>query len=277
MLRFVFAALVVILDQFFKRWIVITLELHENIAIIPGVIGLTRVENTGAAFSILADQRWLLAAIAFLAAIVFVFILLRYNEGFWGALGLAAVLGGTVGNMIDRIFSGHVIDMFRTEFIDFAIFNIADIFITLGALTFCVYFIYSSATSKKSPDAHIGRVAAGYTEEMYGQYESDDETGMSDYGDFSDTKVFPSRPHGQRPVTPPGDYMPGPEPPAYSDDTSEQPFYSDPALEQPDNTSSVLDVFAAIESELDDLDAINDYDLDNVLREYGFEDDKGPE
>jgi len=121
MLCFLFAALIVALDQFFKQWILRTLEVGESgPAIIPGVLGLTRWENDGAMLNILSGQQWLLAAIALGAAVVLVMILLRYNEGFWGTIGLAAVLGGTIGNLADRIFNdGKVVDMFETLFMRF--------------------------------------------------------------------------------------------------------------------------------------------------------------
>ena len=147
MLCFVFAALVVLLDQLFKRWVVITLMVGEETVVVNGLLNLLHVENSGAAFSILPDHRWLLAAISFVAALVLIAILLRYNEGFWGTLGLASVLGGAVGNLIDRVFHGYVVDMFRFPFMEFAIFNIADIFITLGMITFCIFFIITSFRS----------------------------------------------------------------------------------------------------------------------------------
>ena len=152
MLRFIFSILVVLLDQFFKRWIVITLDVGQETSVIPGLLSLFHLQNTGAAFSFMADQRWMLAGIQFAAAFVLIMILLRYTDGFWGTLGLAAVLGGTIGNLIDRVFLGYVVDMFRFLFVDFAIFNIADIFITLGFATFLIHFIVSSFRSDKKRD-----------------------------------------------------------------------------------------------------------------------------
>ncbi|MCL1835150.1 MAG: signal peptidase II [Oscillospiraceae bacterium] len=147
MLCFVFSALVVALDQLFKHWIGILMETGGRAAervIIPGILSLTYTENYGAAFSILSGKRWLLAAIMFVCIIILIGILLRYNEGFWGTLGLSAILGGAVGNLVDRVFNGYVVDMFQFKFIDFAIFNVADIFITLGGITFCVFFVVTS-------------------------------------------------------------------------------------------------------------------------------------
>jgi len=146
MLRFVFAALVLALDQLFKHWITLTLEVGERgPVVIPGILGLMHLENDGAMLNILSGQQWLLAGIAFVVSIALVMILLRYNEGFMGTLGLSAVLGGALGNLWDRLFNdGSVVDMFETLFINFPIFNIADIFITLGMLTFLIHFIILS-------------------------------------------------------------------------------------------------------------------------------------
>jgi signal peptidase II len=160
-LIFVFSALIAVLDQFFKRWIVITHTVGEETVLIPGILSLFRLHNPGAAFGFLAGQPWwLLAGVQFIAAIVLVMIILRYTEGFWG-IGLAAVLGGTIGNLIDRIFTfnadfpHHVVDMFRFTFIDFAIFNIADVFITMGFLVFLIHFIVITFKSDKNKAAPV--------------------------------------------------------------------------------------------------------------------------
>ena len=293
MLCFVFAALIVILDQFFKRWIVITLELHEQMDILPGVLGLTHIQNKGAAFSILADQRWLLAGIAFIATIVLIFILLRYTEGFWGTLGLAAVLGGTVGNLIDRVFHGYVVDMFRTLFIDFAIFNIADIFITLGFITFCIHFIVSSIKSARRDDVLSEPPYYDDIEEedQYSDYDSPDNNELADYNDVTFTDGIPA--HEEQADSPeridavitaleimtPERIIDSKFP---EDIQSSQPTeYFVPAqeilasdsfidAELPEDVSSALGALEALESE---LGTVGDYDMDELLREYGFEDE----
>ena len=168
MLIFLFSALIVLTDQFFKHWIVLTHAVGEETVLIPGVFSLFRLHNPGAAFGFLAGQPWwLLAAIQLLAAIVLVMIILRYTEGFWGSLGLASVLGGTVGNLIDRvnIFAEQpntVTDMFRFTFIDFAIFNIADVFITMGFLIFLIHFIALTFKPKNNEEALIDGDDADY-------------------------------------------------------------------------------------------------------------------
>ena len=152
MLIFVFSALVALLDQLFKHWVVRAIPLRETMDLIPGVIGLTQLHNYGAAFGIFSGMRWELVGVKVLCIFILIFILLRYNEGFFATLGLGAVLGGAVGNLIDRVFHGYVVDMFELQFINFAVFNIADIFITVGGITFVIFYIISSVKSAKKKD-----------------------------------------------------------------------------------------------------------------------------
>ena len=291
MLCFVFAALVVVLDQFFKRWIVITLSAGGENVIVPGILSLIYVENTGAAFSILADQRWLLSGIAFAAAIVLILILLRYTEGFWGSLGLAAVLGGTIGNLIDRVFQGYVVDMFRTLFMNFAIFNIADIFITMGFAVFCIHFIASTIRTARDERDALREARADDDVDFYDSYDLPDGKDMPDYEDFSDTKVVTSTRTVTRPADPPPEYsnieaivdvyspkMPEPQPEpdtGRSEPSSWQEYYEPEPRPQPKgDITSALEALSALDALEHELSSIDDYDVDKMLREYGFEEDK---
>jgi len=287
MLCFVFAALVVLLDQFFKRWIVLTLEVKERMELIPGLIGLTHIPNTGAAFSILADKRWLLAGIAFVASVVLVFILLRYTEGFWGTLGLSAVLGGAVGNLIDRVIHGHVIDMFETQFMEFAIFNVADIFITLGFMTFCIHFIITSFKTAKREKEELQRIAAEQTEDQDEMYEYPEELGQPDFDEFSDsdTKVIPSgrteQRYSARRGIEPESYLPEQDSLVYLEQPPEQDQkepvswrdYYEPTPEPSEEATSALDAISALDALESELGLGGDLDVDKLLQEYGFEDD----
>lgn len=143
LLPFVFAALIVAADQLFKWWIVAVLPLGGVSPLIPGVISLTHVRNTGAAFSLLEQHTWLLTAIsAVFALLIAVLLAIRYFRHPVAVWSVAAVLGGAIGNLIDRVRYSYVVDMFMTEFMDFAVFNIADIFITCGGLLFCGWLIW---------------------------------------------------------------------------------------------------------------------------------------
>lgn len=138
--------LVLILDQASKWLVLLALEPYESVALLPGV-HLTLLFNTGAAFSLLAEaggwQRWLFVALALGASAALTVWLLRLRRGeHWLALGLAFLIGGALGNLIDRILFGHVVDFIQVwlPFIPLAIFNpwpafnIADSAISIGAV-----------------------------------------------------------------------------------------------------------------------------------------------
>ncbi|TAN53755.1 MAG: lipoprotein signal peptidase [Methylococcaceae bacterium] len=139
MLRWVgLSLLVLVLDQLSKLWIDQHFELHESLNLLP-VFNLTYVRNTGAAFSLLGDaggmQRWLFMGLALLASGVLARMLWQLEAGrYWQAVALSLLLGGAVGNLIDRIVYGYVIDFF--DFYlgawHFAVFNVADSAITVG-------------------------------------------------------------------------------------------------------------------------------------------------
>ena len=264
MLCFVFALLVVLLDQFIKRWAVLTIALKERVEFIPGFVGFTYEQNKGAAFSILSDHRWLLILIAVIAVLLLIAILLRYREGFWGTLGLAAVLGGTIGNLVDRLLLGYVVDIFEFRFMTFAIFNVADIFITVGGITFLLAFIFSSfktdpADKKLSGNESDEPVPDIYsvTEDQIGlydfQYGEEDSDPVSEIlNSISNTTVSGSVRQNE---------------PGYTADQ-----YSGTVTPSEDMLAS-LGVLSGLEQELQALGNIDDYDLDELLREYGFEDD----
>ena len=270
MLCFVFAVLVALLDQFFKRWILLTLLVDESRDLLPGIVSLTNVSNPGAAFSMLAGQRWLLAGIAFVAVLLLIAILLRYNDGFWGTLGLSAVLGGAIGNLVDRVSYGYVVDMFNLEFMHFYIFNIADIFITLGGITFLIHFIVITIKPKKSDEAVFEDVSSNTLSASSPQVE--DQIGLYDFQYGEDT-IDRDKPASNNEF---GDgasleQHPGSEP-------SLSEYYSNPDLnvgapDMSEGYSSAFDALSELEDELRETEALEEYDVDALLREYGFEDD----
>ncbi|MDR2590147.1 MAG: signal peptidase II [Oscillospiraceae bacterium] len=279
MIIFLFSALIAALDQFFKHYVsrtipLPTVGLAEGPVLIPGVLGLTRLENDGAMLNILSGQQWLLAGIAFIAAVVLIMILLRYNEGFWGSLGLAAVLGGTVGNLIDRIFNdGKVVDMFRTLFINFPIFNIADVFITLGFATFLAHFIYLTF----KPSNKDGVLDANGSDDVEYIAEPDDiiyeeEVQVSPIPADYATVATIEAPVSQAYAQPVQAVSSQPEPSANVDESSDMSLESimKEYESTTDTTPDISFTMEAIEAELGSLDDIN---LDDVLREYGLDDD----
>jgi signal peptidase II len=133
------SAAVIALDQLSKAVIERTLGLYQSIAVLP-VLEITRLHNTGAAFSFLADaagwQRWLFTALAFIVSAALV-IWLRRIDGAARVLAsaVALILAGALGNVIDRLRLGHVIDFVHAHWGEhyFPAFNIADSAITIGA------------------------------------------------------------------------------------------------------------------------------------------------
>ena len=129
------SALLIGIDQLVKRWAYVSLRPTDGIPLIPGLIGLRYAENTGAAFSVFSGSTLLLTLISLIVCIALVVWLVRRPEMKWTLrLPLSVVLAGGVGNLIDRAMYGYVVDMFEFQFIRFAIFNVADICITLGAI-----------------------------------------------------------------------------------------------------------------------------------------------
>lgn len=144
------AALVLILDQLTKYYFNSTFELGESVDVIAPVLNWTLAYNYGAAFSFLADaggwQKWFFSGLAALVAI-FLVIYLRGvpRQAKLLSAGLAMVLGGAVGNLIDRLIHGHVIDFIHVHYYDvwhYPVFNIADIGITMGVTLIIIDMLF---------------------------------------------------------------------------------------------------------------------------------------
>ncbi len=139
-----FAVAIAAVDQWTKYLVVQNIPLYGSVEAIPGLFHLTYVRNDGAAFSVLGGAQWLFALI-FLALTVAIFY-----EYFKKPLPftkferwmIAAVYGGGIGNMIDRLRLKYVVDMIAVDFVDFAVFNVADSFITCGCIALAVSLIF---------------------------------------------------------------------------------------------------------------------------------------
>lgn len=123
------AAAVIVLDQLTKY---LARGITADIPLIPGVIGLTYAENTGMAFSLFSGRSWLLGLISAAVIIVGWLILRRYRLGALSGISAMLMLGGAAGNMIDRLMQGYVVDMIEVLLFRFAIFNVADMALTVG-------------------------------------------------------------------------------------------------------------------------------------------------
>ena len=135
---------VVVADQLSKLWIVNNLPLYARMDALPGVFHLTYVQNTGAAFSSFQGMQWLFLVIfiLFTVAVVWEFSKKRLPFTTFDRWCIALVYAGGLGNMIDRIRLGYVVDMIAVDFINFPVFNVADCFITCGCIALLVHLIF---------------------------------------------------------------------------------------------------------------------------------------
>ena len=135
---------IVAADQVTKFLTVQNIQLYERIGAIPGLFRLTYTRNTGAAWSSFEGMIWLFALVFAVFAVFLVWELLKKRMGFttFEHWCLAAVFGGGLGNMIDRLRLGYVVDMIELQFMEFPIFNVADCFITCGCIALIVSLIF---------------------------------------------------------------------------------------------------------------------------------------
>ena len=131
-----FVAGIVAADQITKVLTVARIALYQDVEFLPGFLGFTYVQNTGAAFSSFEGQQWLFALIFLLFTAGVIYEYFKNTMGFttFERWCIAAVYGGGLGNMIDRIRLGYVVDMIETRFMEFPVFNVADCFITCGCI-----------------------------------------------------------------------------------------------------------------------------------------------
>ena len=127
--------LMIAADQAVKYWAFTSLQAQQTIPLINGVFHLTYIENRGAAFSLFAqfDSRWIFVVLAIYRN------MLQTQLGCWSLILVAA---GALGNAIDRVARGFVVDMFDFRLIHFPVFNVADIFICVGGVLFVLYFMF---------------------------------------------------------------------------------------------------------------------------------------
>lgn len=190
----VVAALVVILDQITKIAVVQNIPQGTVIEVIEDVFNLTYIENTGAAFGMLSGHRWVFMVISVVAIIAICYFLWKEKpETLWIKLPLAFVLGGGIGNMIDRTFRGSVVDFIDADFVqypqvsfsggfsvtleDFPIFNVADCFITVGCASLVCYLVFVElfAEIKKNKERQLQKTAKENSAIAENALESDDK------------------------------------------------------------------------------------------------------
>ena len=147
-------AVLVLIDQGTKQWALQSLKPIHNMTLVEGFMDLTFVENRGVAFGMFAGQRWLILLLT--GAIVGVLVyyyrnMPRTKEYSWVRGALILVLGGALGNIIDRIFRGYVVDFFEFTFFEWPVFNVADIYVVAGVilLMFLILFVIKDEPVEK--------------------------------------------------------------------------------------------------------------------------------
>ncbi len=139
-----FAGGIVAADQITKYLTVANIGLYEDVPFLPGILGLTYTQNTGAAFSSFSGMQWLFVLIFVIFTGLILWEYFKKPQPFtaFERWCIAAVYGGGLGNVIDRVRLGYVVDMLKTEFMSFPIFNVADCFITCGCIALGVSLVF---------------------------------------------------------------------------------------------------------------------------------------
>ncbi len=146
---FLFIAILVVIDQATKYWIIRFVDINEKIPVIEDFFSITHVRNSGGAFSFLAEHGWGLYFLAFMSLFISVVLLviiyrIRNKDMFWIRLAASVLAGGSIGNMIDRFVHRSVVDFLRFDFgkYTFPIFNFADMCIVIGSITLALFLLF---------------------------------------------------------------------------------------------------------------------------------------
>ena len=152
-LLLIFVALLVGVDQATKLWAVANLKDSSAIEVIPGLFELQYTENRGVAFSMLQGQRWLFIPLTIVVALVILVMLLRSPLRRYKLFSFTCVLilAGAIGNLIDRIVYGYVIDFLYFSLIDFPIFNFADCCVVVGAILLFIFILFGMKGEEDTP------------------------------------------------------------------------------------------------------------------------------
>ncbi|MEE3427702.1 MAG: signal peptidase II [Ruminococcus sp.] len=151
-----FSLLVVAIDYIIKILVINNLKPISSLEIIPGLFSLNYVENKGAAFGMLANARWIFILFT-IAVIIFLIIFLFWKKPTSKLLNVAFILiiGGGIGNLIDRIFYGYVVDYLSISFFP-PVCNFADYCVTIGAFLLVIYLIFITDYTKKNKELKNG-------------------------------------------------------------------------------------------------------------------------
>ena len=149
MLYIIISIILVIIDQITKLATVKYLMPVKSLTLIDGILSLTYVENRGAAFGVMQNARWffiIFTLAVIVAAILYTYVTKQKDKTF--LISVVLICSGGIGNLIDRIFRGYVVDMIEVTFINYPVFNIADICVVCGAILLCIYVLFSKDVKK---------------------------------------------------------------------------------------------------------------------------------
>lgn len=208
MLYAIVAVIALIIDQAVKYWTSANIIVNTGkVTLIPGFIHLANVHNYGAAFSFLEGARWFFVVLCILFVALVIFVLAKNIISTPVARWMAVlVMAGAVGNCIDRIVCGYVVDMFEFEFFTFPVFNVADIFITCGAIAFClcVLFEKEGKQTKKKKVAAAAATAAPAAETAATEVKAEKKPAVR-HRKKTEIPTFPKREHVEMPKVDPND------------------------------------------------------------------------
>lgn len=144
--------LIIAFDQITKYFASLKLADGSVAKFIPGVVQFKYAENTGMAFSMLSGARWVFIALTVVVCVgAFYYLFSNRCKNLWLYWSLGVILSGGIGNLIDRIRFGYVVDFIEPTFVNFAIFNIADCAVTCGAVVLVGYLLYDAFKDVKKP------------------------------------------------------------------------------------------------------------------------------
>lgn len=130
------------IDQASKLWAINCLKSQKTIQIIENVFHLTYVENRGAAFGMLQNNQWIFIIVAVLASVFGLYYLHKKKTNIVGKAGIILIISGALGNLIDRVRLGYVVDYFDFTIVWQYVFNVADVFVVVGTILLCIYILF---------------------------------------------------------------------------------------------------------------------------------------
>ncbi|HFI0567041.1 TPA: signal peptidase II [Streptococcus suis] len=145
------AAVLIVLDQLVKTWTVANIALDTVEPFLPGFMSLAYLRNYGAAWSILQNQQWFFTIVTLVVVTALIWYYIKQIQGnIWTLFSLSLMIAGALGNFIDRIRLGYVVDMFHLDFISFPVFNVADICLSVGVGILFISIMKEESNGSKS-------------------------------------------------------------------------------------------------------------------------------